>query len=194
MATYSKRSRLERTNVASVGTVNFNSPGTYQPPYGKTVFQLAGQGEPGNAPTEVFAGTNDPQTSWNVVGEWCRPPGFNGPDDPGGCIPGTAGFPSSGTNIDCPAPLYAEEPVPNGGISRSWAFFTCDPTIPGEPFFTFEPGNPGAPVNVLGVTLPGGGVDLPAPVIGFTVISIPYTASGVAVSVPPGGYVQIRNL
>lgn len=71
-----------------------------------------------------------------------------------------------------------------------------NPSVPGNDYYNpVEPGNSGAPANVLGVTLPGGASDSPAPVVGFLAISpVSFTNAGVAISVPPGGYVSIKNL
>lgn len=66
--TVSKAFFLEQTNAATKATTTFNAPGIYQPPYGKTVYLLQGQGQPGNASSGGnYAGTN-PTTGGNYAG------------------------------------------------------------------------------------------------------------------------------
>ena len=79
-----------------------------------------------------------------------------------------------------------------------------NPYYPAYNYYTGVPGNPNynptvagttAPsYNVVGVSLPGGLADSAAPVIGFSTVSINYTNAGTPISVPPGGYVSIKNI
>ena len=55
------------------------------------------------------------------------------------------------------------------------------------------PGTAGSNYTVLGVPLPGGAVASSAPVIGYSAVQVSYVNAGVPISVPPGGYVVIRN-
>jgi hypothetical protein len=67
-------------------------------------------------------------------------------------------------------------------------------TNPGNPNYnTAVPGTAGANSAVLGVPLPGGAADSAAPVIGYSTVQVSYATAGVPISVPPGGYVVIRN-
>ena len=79
-----------------------------------------------------------------------------------------------------------------------------NPYYPAYNYYTGVPGNPNynptvagttAPsYNVVGVSLPGGLADSAAPVIGFSTVSINYTNAGTPISVPPGGYVTVKNI
>lgn len=106
--TVSKAFFLEQTNVTTKTTTTFNSPGVYQPPYGKTVYLLQGQGQPGNASSGGnYAGTN-PATGGNYAG---TNPGSGG--NYAGTNPSTGGNyagtnPSTGGN-------YAGTNPPTGG-------------------------------------------------------------------------------
>ena len=70
-----------------------------------------------------------------------------------------------------------------------------NPVVPGTSNYnTVVPGNAGASNSVLGVSLPGGAVGSAAPVIGYVPVSIDYTAAGISITCPTGGYVKIQNL
>lgn len=153
----------------------FNAPGTYQPLYGRTVFQLEGQGSPGNSGYEDLIGTNP--TEWTAVATYFRYPTPNQPGD-------SASVNSSGSSPGCPPNDFASDPV-----GETFIQYSC---TPGNEIFSFVPGNPGTPANVLGVTLPGGPGDDVAPVVPYTPVVIPTT--GVSITVPPGGFVRIRSL
>ena len=79
-----------------------------------------------------------------------------------------------------------------------------NPYYPGYNYYTGVPGNsnynpivPGntAPsYNVVGISLPGGVSDTAAPVIGFITVAVDYSTAGTPISVPPGGYVSVKNI
>lgn len=69
-----------------------------------------------------------------------------------------------------------------------------NPTVPGNANYNpVVPGNPGPSANVLGVPFPGGAGATPAPIVAPTPITLSYTPSGVTLTVPTGGYVDITN-
>jgi hypothetical protein len=66
--------------------------------------------------------------------------------------------------------------------------------VPGNPNYNpTTPGTAGANYAVLGIPLPGGSAGSAASVVGFSVVTVNYSNSGVPISVPPGGYVSIQN-
>ena len=79
-----------------------------------------------------------------------------------------------------------------------------NPYYPGYNYYTGVPGNanynPTVPGNTAvsyitaGISLPGGVSDTAAPVIGFITVGIDYSTAGTPISVPPGGYVSIKNI
>lgn len=83
---------------------------------------------------------------------------------------------NSNYNPTVPGNVYYNPPVPGNA--------NYNPTVPG---------NPGATNNVLGVTFPGGAGGSPAPIIAPTSVILSYTPSGVTLSVPTGGYIDITN-
>lgn len=114
---------------------------------------------------------------------------------------------------------YTFTPPSDYGYNNGYDYFSIissnyNPSISGNPnynpyypaytYYTGVPGNPNynptvagntAPsYNVIGISLPGGAADSAAPVIGFSTVSIDYSTAGTPVSVPPGGYVSIKNI
>lgn len=55
------------------------------------------------------------------------------------------------------------------------------------------PGNAGSPATILGVYFPGGPAGSTAPVVGDTYVTVPYSSSPISITVPPGGYVTIKQ-
>lgn len=179
MSTFAKRSRQERTYASVRAVTTFNTPGTYQPPYGKTVFQLEGRGATGNFGSADYVSTNP--TNWEAFATYTRFPTPNLPGD-------TAFATFSGSSPGCPP----NEGPTSDDIGVSWINYSC---TPGSDNFTFTPGNEGTPANVLGVTLPGGMAEGGlAPDVPYTPVVIPFSNAGVSITVPPGGFVRIRNL
>jgi hypothetical protein len=88
-----------------------------------------------------------------------------------------------------PAPAYNP-----GNFNAYEPAYTASATNPGNPNYnTAVSGTAGANSAVLGVPLPGGAADTAAPVIGYSTVQVSYATAGVPISVPPGGYVVIRN-
>ena len=88
-----------------------------------------------------------------------------------------------------PAPAYNP-----GNFNAYEPAYTASATNPGNP--NYNPtvaGTAGTNYTVLGVPLPGGAADTAAPVIGYSAVQVSYVNAGVPISVPPGGYVVIRN-
>ncbi len=161
----------ERTQSAVRETVQFNAPGLYKPPYGKTVFQLEGRGRPGNpASGGNYAGTNPP-TGGNYAGTNPTYPGnyagtnptvpgnYAGvnPSQPGnyaGTNPSTPGNPTGQVNI---ATYYGAQTTYSTGNSCPTPYyipfdgtsvnFSCSPILnppaPGNP--KYNPPTPGNP-------------------------------------------------
>lgn len=93
----SKALLKEKTNVPVKATTTFNAPGTYIPPYGKTVVKIGGRGTSGNYSSggnyagetyagEVYAGTNP--TTYPYAGSYntIYPFGGYNPPTPGNSI------------------------------------------------------------------------------------------------------------
>ena len=114
--TVSKAFFLEQTNVTTKTTTTFNAPGVYQPPYGKTVYLLQGQGQPGNASSGGnYAGTN-PSSGGNYAGTNPGSGGNYAGTNPGsggnyaGTNPTTGGNPA-GTNPPTPGTYAGTNPT-----------------------------------------------------------------------------------
>jgi hypothetical protein len=57
----------DKTNSIVTNSVVFNAPGIYYPPYGKAVFQITGQGSPGNATVPGNVSGNNAYTTTTPV-------------------------------------------------------------------------------------------------------------------------------
>ena len=70
-----------------------------------------------------------------------------------------------------------------------------NPVVAGTTAYTpYVVGNAASSTNILGVTLPGGATATAAPVVGYVTLAIDYSAAGIPITVPPGGYVKIKNI
>lgn len=261
---FSSRLYREMTNVPLRTSTTFNAPGTYYPPYGKTVFTIAGRGTPGNAsvpgnqvsnPPYSNSPYNNPPTSNPPTANnpSTNPPTMNAPvqnapsTNPATSNPPTTNPPSQdfvfvSIRSNCPPGYF----LIDGGDSGSGGTQTkeCQGTIPGNvvpgnvvpgnvvpgnttpgntvpgnlvpgnvtpgntvpgnlvpgnwvPGNSYSnpstPGNAGAPSSVLGVPFPGGGANASAPIVGEVSLALGFSKTGIAVAVPPRGYVVIKN-
>ena len=302
----SKALLKEKTNVPIKATTTFNAPGTYIPPYGKTVVKIGGRGASGNyssggtyageayvstnpttypyastnpttypyastnpttypyagtnPTTYPYAGTNpttypyastnpttypygglNPETPGTVVGVsyyWTVPdqgdsyeevtPGVNygtfwnqyyysgiqantnfytyyNPSTPGNAyyntVPGTANYntvPGNAYYNTVPGTAYYNT-VPGTANYNTVPGTANYNTVPGTANYTpyynpYYPGSSGSPSNIGGVYFPAGASDSLAPVVALTNTAVTYGASGLSVTVPPGGYITIQNI
>jgi hypothetical protein len=91
-------------------------------------------------------------------------------------------------------PQYPSPILIPGNYNPDTPGYPASYTNPGNPNYnTAVPGTAGANSAVLGIPLPGGAADTAAPVIGYSAVQVSYVTAGVPISVPPGGYVVIRN-
>ena len=94
-----------------------------------------------------------------------------------------------------PAYTYYTYVPGNPNYNPYYPAYTYNTGVPGNPNYNpTTPGNTAPSYNVVGISLPGGAADSTAPVIGFSTVSIDYTTAGTPISVPPGGYVSIKNI
>jgi len=185
--------------------------------------EYAGTNPPVYAGTNppVYAGTN-PATGGNiktanasmyvkytsaVFGPWSfTPPIYYAPA-------GTSAYAYSVATYAYPIPANSVRynNTPAGPTFTNYAFLAAvsyNPIVPGTAYYnagtayynagtayyTPVPATTGATTNVLGVTL-AGGVGGAAPIVGYVPIStIGYTAVGIPISVPSGGYIKIQNI
>jgi len=75
------------------------------------------------------------------------------------------------------------------------AVYTPGTLVPGNPNYNpYVLGSSSSPSNVLGVTFPGGSACATAPTVSCTSTTVAYISGGTSVSVPPGGYITIKNV
>jgi len=75
------------------------------------------------------------------------------------------------------------------------ASYTPGTLVPGNTNYNpYVLGSSSSPSNVLGVTFPGGSACATAPTVSCTSTTIAYVSGGTSVSVPPGGYITIKNV
>jgi len=75
------------------------------------------------------------------------------------------------------------------------AAYTPGTLVPGNPNYNpYVLGSSSSPSNVLGVTFPGGSACATAPTVSCTSTTVAYISGGTSVSVPPGGYITIKNV
>jgi hypothetical protein len=116
----STRLRYEKTLRANKNVTTFNSPGTYQVPYGRGLVKVGGRGGSGNAPTGGTVANYNPPTPGNIAN-------YNAP------IPGNyAGTnPASGGNAAGYNPVVPGNSVTNPG-NYVPASYTPGNTNPGS--------------------------------------------------------------
>lgn len=156
--TISSRLRQDKTRAKSYGETVFNASGSYPIPYGKTVFQIRGQGRSGNYDSGGnYAGTNpptggnyagtNPSTGGNYAGT--NPPtgGNYATTNPGTYTPGNANAATYNAiyryHIQTCPPGYIEaldnwEPGLNAIQNKECGLYTPGTSNPGN----FAPGNP----------------------------------------------------
>lgn len=182
-------------NSGSPGVAYYNPvvPGTaiYNPPSGGSyIGSNPNSGGTIATPTEYFGnyyihyhdGVNV-QDAYST-GAWGPasfvPPSYSSPVTPDG----TYGYQENtlvGSN-----PATYNPSVPGNAI--------YSPVTPGTPVYTNSvSGNTGAPVSVFGIPFPGGAAGFVGGSVSPTPVLIPYSDTGISVSVPPGGYVVIQN-
>ena len=168
---------------------NVYTPATYNPgvDYFYNVYTPATYNpvNPGNAnynQSYIAAYTNTPT------------PGtaYTNPTIPDGTTTNYPAIPaSSNYNPVVPGNSYTNPPIP--GTSN------YNPVTPGTLLTSAIPAVPahsGSPTNVLGVDFPGGDINTPAPLVGFTTISVADNTPNntISITVPPGGYIIIINI
>ena len=112
-----------------------------------------------------------------------------------------AGYnPATGGNIVTASTYVAATPnTPAYNNTATYSAFVegtaiTNAVVPGTTAYTpYVVGNAAGSTNILGVTLPGGATATAAPVVGYVSIAINYSAAGIPITVPPGGYVKIKN-
>jgi hypothetical protein len=114
----------DRTNSIVTNSVVFNAPGIYYPPYGKAVFQITGQGSPGNTTVPGNVSGNNSYTTTTPV------PASGGNVEAyvpasGGNYAGTNAYTYS-TYVDAVPPSYAGINPATPGNSAT------NPAIPGN--------------------------------------------------------------
>lgn len=224
MSSLSRWQRRERTIASNkVASQTLNSPGIYQPLYGKNTTTVGGRGMSGNPSSPGNVANYNAAVPGNVAGY--NPPVGGNQNPPSGTAfyttyaQGKGNFPpyystSSGSApIPLPAPYSTYFDSTNNSANYNGSYTTVDygyspgnynPSTPGSAYYNpalpgnanYNPpvvGNAGTPATILGVYFPGGVAGSVAPVVGDTIVNVPYVSSGVPITVPSGGYVIIKQ-
>ena len=168
-------------------------------------------GSPGN-----YAGSNPPTVSGHNYGtyNWYSSVHYSYSPSPPGLGPNHFSQSSSGSNMPGPYSHHGADPDPpygygqyfHGSINYSQTGYNgsanytpgnpnYNPYSPGHAYYNpTVPGNSGTPANIEGVSFPGGPAGSTAPTVPYTSTTLVYTGSSISITVPSGGYVDIRNI
>jgi hypothetical protein len=204
----------EKTNVTTTGSTTFNAPGTYVPPYGKTVVKIGGRGASGNpttggnyssggnayynpyspgydvyGPTGVWQGQFIEFYTWGGDYGYSYNEGFGYSPTPPYSYYGNAIGGCSNVNYNYIYTTYGYlySNSPSGGNYAGTNPTNYNPTVPG---------NIGSPSNIGGVNFPGGAIGSLAPTVAATSTVVSYESypTGLSITVPTGGYVTVQNI
>lgn len=195
-------SRL-KTLPRAKGVTTFNAPGNYVPVYGRTTHKISGAGNPGTPGTGgEYQYSYEPEPAidpYVVVGAYLVASYYlsDGSPSPGG---ETSYFVENQPYPQAPYTSFTNYGPGSQGqrvdVSYTYiSYYSGREAIPGHDVYgPYYPGAAGTPSVVMGVPFPGGASGTPAPSVPETYVNIQYTSGGTTITVPPGGYVNIRNL
>lgn len=195
--------RRKKTNLAPAlkNAVTMYAPGTFKVPYGANAVSVGGRGASGNSPSGGnYAGGGNRNTlmfGYSYTDFYDYRLGYH--------VYSVGDDPWGPSNSQPPTRTYTanyNDPYGNTGSyypGYSIVYYTVSGYNPGNYNPTYynpvSPGNSGATATIGGVTFPGGTRNAnTAPLVAPTMSTFTYKASGIAITVPPGGFVTLTPI